>query len=47
MSEENFWRSTPRKVNALYKIHRRFNGWDKDEENNDEQIYSIDEVPFL
>lgn len=45
MSEESFWRSTPRKTNALFKIHRRVNGWDKDDE--EEKVYFIDQVPFL
>jgi len=48
MREEVFCRSTPRKISALYKIHRHFNGWDKDEKSNeDERVYSIDQVPFL
>lgn len=49
LTEEEFWRSTPRKINALYRIHRRFNGWDKGKEDEDEgeRVYHIDEVPFL
>lgn len=48
MSEESFWRSTPKKVSTLYEIHRSYNGLDEDEEGNDtEKVYCIDEVPFL
>lgn len=50
MSEEAFWRSTPKKINALYRIHRHFNGWDQDKDehgNDDEKVYTIDQVPFL
>ena len=48
MSEESFWISTPKKVSALYKIHRRYNRLDEDEEGNDEErVFNIDELPFL
>ena len=50
MAEETFWRSTPRKINALQKIHGKYNGW-KDEEGNEiyenEEALCIDQVPFL
>lgn len=47
MSEEEFWRSTPKKVSALYKIHRHFNKWDEGEGQTDERVYTIDQLPFL
>lgn len=45
MSEESFWRSTPKKVGTLWDIHADFNGWtNKDEE--EERVY-IDQIPFF
>ena len=47
MSEESFWRATPRKINALYKTHRHFLGWDKEKQAEEEEVYTIDQLPFL
>lgn len=37
MSEEEFWRSTPRKVGTLWKLHSKFNGWEFKDENKQEE----------
>ncbi len=34
MNEEEFWRSTPRKVGKLFDIHSKFNGWNMSNDNN-------------
>jgi hypothetical protein len=47
MSEEQFWKSTPRKVGTLWKLHSNFNGWKVNAENKKEQKVYIDEVSFL
>jgi len=47
MSEEQFWRSSPRKVGKLWKLHTKFNGWDVDEGNTQEEKLYIDQIPFL
>jgi len=44
LSEDEFWRSTPKKIGMLWSIHCKFNGWKfKDEE----KVQFIDEIPFL
>lgn len=49
MTENEFWRCTPRKVMALWDIHGQFNNFEvKDEETiEDEGKSFIDEIPFL
>jgi hypothetical protein len=47
MSEEKFWRSTPRKVGTLWKLHSKFNGWEVKEENKREERLFIDQIQFL
>jgi hypothetical protein len=47
MSEENFWRSTPRKVVTLWKLHSNFNGWEVKKDNKQEKRLYIDQIPFL
>lgn len=47
MSEDVFWRSTPRKIGTLWEMHSRFNGWEVKEENKREVRLFIDQVPFL
>jgi hypothetical protein len=32
MNEEQFWRSTPKKLQALFSIYKRVNGIEKEEE---------------
>ncbi len=32
MSEEQFWRSTPKKLQALFTIYKRVNGIEEEEE---------------
>lgn len=50
MTEENFLRSTPRKIGSLWEKHIKFNGWKfKDEENNsnvdnDDKVYNMDDA---
>lgn len=46
MSEEEFWRSSPRKVGALWKLHCRFMGWEDGGSTKEQRVY-IDQVPFL
>lgn len=46
MTEEEFLKSTPRKVGSLWERHIRFNGWKfKDEDNNDnvddDRVYNV------
>jgi len=48
MSEEEFWRSTPRKIGTLWKLHSNFQGWEvKSGQSNKEKPVFIDQVPFL
>lgn len=47
LTEEEFWKSTPRKIGALWRIHAKFNGWKFKEENEQEERLYIDQVPFL
>lgn len=49
MSEEEFWRSTPRKVGKLWELHVKFKGWkvkDNKETVKAKKVF-IDEIPFL
>lgn len=46
MNEEQFLKSTPRKVGKLWETHREFNGWNIKEEKPEEKVY-IDQIPFL
>ncbi|WP_179631857.1 hypothetical protein [Clostridium peptidivorans] len=46
MSEEQFWRSTPRKIGTLWDLHSRFNGLKFKENKKEEKVY-IDQIPFL
>jgi hypothetical protein len=46
MSEEEFLKSTPRKVGSLWERHIRFNGWkfkDEDDKDNvdDDRVYNV------
>lgn len=52
MSEDEFWKSTPKKIGTLWKLHLKFHGQDEDseKENNDGVIYkrvNITDVPCL
>lgn len=48
MSEEVFFKSTPRKITSLWKIHSRFNGLEvQDLDDESERTQFIDEIPFL
>lgn len=50
MSEDEFWRSTPRKVTALWDLHMDFKGISKagnKDSNEDNKVSFIDEIPFL
>lgn len=47
MTEEEFWRSTPRKVGTLWRLHCNFNGWELKKEKQQEKRVCIDQVPFL
>lgn len=47
MSEEEFWRSTPRKVGRLWREHKKFHEQSNSHENKQEKKVCIDEVPFL
>ncbi|MDT8718982.1 hypothetical protein IAI10_20215 [Clostridium sp. 19966] len=40
-SEESFWKSTPKKLNALYEIHCEVNGI-----KNEEEKGYIDDIIF-
>ena len=41
MSEEQFWSSTPKKLQVLFKVYKMVNGID---ENSD--LYTIDNILF-
>lgn len=45
MSEEEFWKSTPRKILLVWDEHSLFNGWSK-KEKKEKDVY-IDEVSWL
>lgn len=54
MTEEEFWRSTPRKIGTLFKIHAKTNGWEmkSNEQNNTQndtkyKKVNIEDIPFL
>ena len=32
MTEEQFWKSTPKKLQALFKVYKRVNGIEEEEE---------------
>lgn len=42
MTEDQFWLSTPKKLQALYKVYRSVNGFDSLTENQD----TIDNILF-
>jgi hypothetical protein len=44
LSEDTFWHSTPRKLFGLFKIHRKVNGIDDEEEKN--KLESIENILF-
>jgi hypothetical protein len=41
MTEEQFWRSTPKKLQALFKVYKTVNGIDEKEE-----LDTIDSINF-
>lgn len=47
MAEEDFLRSTPRKIGSLWERHVKFNGWkfkdEDDSDNADREIYNMDD----
>jgi hypothetical protein len=43
LSEEEFWASTPRKIIALFSVHKKVQG----EDSSEEQEAFIDQIPFL
>lgn len=42
MNESEFWKSTPRKIDALMKVHREVNSYDNND--NEAQEGFIDDV---
>ncbi|WP_154483851.1 hypothetical protein [Anaerosalibacter bizertensis] len=51
MSDEEFWRSTPRKIGTLWKLHLRFHDQDSEEKSKDKGVIykrvNITDVPCL
>lgn len=48
-SKEEFMKSCPKEVSALWDMHVKFNDWKvkEDREFKDNRVYTIDEVPWL
>lgn len=47
MSENEFWRCTPRKLIALYRVHKEVNGLQTTEETTEEKEVYADQIAFL
>lgn len=44
MTEEQFWRCTPLKLNILFNVHKQVEGYTDENENNEDGF--IDDILF-
>lgn len=47
MRESDFWRSTPRKIGTLWRMHKKFNGWEYESSKMVNRKLNIENIPFI